>query len=930
MRTSLFWLLVTSFFAPPITFGFGLSLQRIPLDHGAATVDRPDTGELTFLGFGDHSYEPARITGATGGAVVVASRERQIIAPFQSLWQRTWTLPAAATTQSSVAWRLEKPLVRDAFWDQILRLDPVGPESLPRYRLVETGSFGAALSEPVRALDQPESVQRSQQQSLRDPILPETLSQEMPWSQLEAAAYPLDFQKVLIASPHDSSPGFVYQNGQWLTTWFSADTRQGAKEDQWFAPALLLGDTLVRPAPLSARTTFWKTKQGRTLPAWTLEWSHQGITVRQQLFSWRIAPEAIPRVFVQFEVVNAPRGTQLALGLGRRPNVHTWDDRTRERTPIPFFTLAPNYRQDGNQIRDAWNRVVLTSTQPFVLEPLGPVEQLVRFALDESGQVRVETPQAGTESPDPTPDARSYEASRTAFVTHWTRQLERGAQVHLPSSEWMERIDTWLAQIEAITRVHYQKRERLSYGAYFYQYYFGIEEGWPPMALAVWGRDEEAKRQAALMLEPENRDKKNVHHQSRNGVAPTVAGVVARFTRDASWLDSLAPALIECADWTVRVRHDGADTRSPVTRGLLPPHIYGGDVRDPATSLYATVACWRGLVETAAAFRLVGTPGRIEQAASLDREAALLRTRLCEVMAAVVDRGTQPPFLPLALELPSLQGKHEGPYDHLTATRLGNYWNLFAPSFLELRFGQGTGTDRPDDWVAQFAESHGGLWAGLPRFYAGLDAAYAIGYVGYRLDRAALHLSERPRALAALESYFLHAASRNGHTIPEVAGLFPYRLERKAYERLVRESPWNFGMYDANRYLEGHISFTEPLGSGAGSGLMMIRQALVAETRNHLGLPDGGLILFPSVPEAWLNEGNEIILRDFPTAYGILSVSVRSRLTSAQEVTMECDFKPWPGEAKPRSFRARFAPAGKAAVELTFDPGEQGVHRIRF
>ena len=40
--------------------------------------------------------------------------------------------------------------------------------------------------------------------------------------------------------------------------------------------------------------------------------------------------------------------------------------------------------------------------------------------------------------------------------------------------------------------------------------------------------------------------------------------------------------------------------------GSCPRHIYGGDVRDPATSVYATAACWRGLVSTADAFQRSG------------------------------------------------------------------------------------------------------------------------------------------------------------------------------------------------------------------------------------------------------------------------------------------------------------------------------------
>ena len=120
------------------------------------------------------------------------------------------------------------------------------------------------------------------------------------------------------------------------------------------------------------------------------------------------------------------------------------------------------------------------------------------------------------------------------------------------------------------------------------------------------------------------------------------------------------------------------------------------------------------------------------------------------------------------------------------------------------------------------------------------------------------------RAVAGLQAFFLHAASRNGYTIPEVAGLFPDRLDRTAYERLVRESPWTFGMYDDKRYLDGHISFTEPLGAAAGEALWLIRDALVCEERDENGLPNGELLLLANVPSDWFAEGKEIALEDLP------------------------------------------------------------------
>ncbi len=894
-------------------------LRRVPLVDGSARVDFPPGVRLAFLRFGAHSYEPLRATLAEGRALEARPEEALVIAPFQRLQAVPWQATGVANAQVT----LERPVVRDEFWDQVLRVDVDAVGTLPRYRVVETGTFGSALPPHVRDIDLPPAEIARQREGLTDPIIAPRVAREIPWRELEAQALPLDFQKVLLASFNDSSPAFAFQDAQWITTWPSDGTQKWAKEDHWFAPALLVGETLVRPAPLSARTSFSKTPDGRTQPCWTLVWSHEGVTVRQELLSVRIPAAADPRLWVRLQVENAPPGVRLALGMGRRVNAHYWDDRSLERTPIPFFTQEPRYRRDGNAVRDAQGRDILVSEQPFTLEPLGPVEMLAVFSADAQGNVYLQTPQTPTTA-GLSPDA--FGPAKSAFVAAWTTRLGLGAQARLPSPEWMERIDAWRAQIESITRVTYDGRERLSYGAYFYQAYFGIEEAWPIVALALWGRGDEAQRQAEIMLELENLAKDNVHHQSRNGAGPAAAAAVARLTNDPRWLASVAPTLIQCARWTEQVRREHDAARSPATRGLLPPHIYGGDVRDPATSLYATAACWRGMVATAEALGALGAPTLVAEAGTLDAAARALHRRLGEVVHAVADRGTSPPFLPFALELPSLGGRNEGPHPRLTATRFGNYWNLFAPSFLELDFRGTDGHEAPNQWVFDYEQSHGGLWAGLPRFYSGLDAAYAVGNIAYLLRRAENDSGYRPQALASLQSFMLHAASRNGFTVPEVAGLFPYRLDRASYEQLVRESPWNFGMYDDQRYLEGHISFTEPLGAGAGEALWLIRRALLSETFDAAGHPDGGLLLLPCVPADWLAEGKEIVLRDFPTYYGTLSARIRSSILSRREIAVEYRFAPYENNGAPLiRFRVRLTPPGAKSQELAFTPVRNGV-----
>lgn len=917
MRNALLILALAAFNVRPCSAADWLT--RVPLEDNQGAVQVPADVELHFLEFGSHSFAPDSILSAKAKSIPIGL--------FQQLRAVEYGAP---NDQAGTALDMQKLPARDPFWDQILVVNLEALGELPRFELIEAGEFGEALPAAVREQSHSKAEIRRQRESLVDPVIPERPSREISWQELEAVAYPLDFQKVLVASRNDASPGFAYQNGQWFTTWLSHDLPKWTKEDHWFAPAIRIGDKLVRPAPLSATTKFVTTDDGVTLPMWTLQWRYGEATVTQTLFSQRATAESDPAMFVHLRLENAPAGARLALGMGRRPNCHYWDDKSRERTPIPFFVLPPNYRRDGRTILDGAEKLILESAQGFELEQCGPVEMLATFVPDAEGNVYLRTPQTESKIADSHFGRRQFDAAKARFEEEWTRDLRSGAQFRLPSEEWMRRIDIWQSQVVAITRVNYQSAERLSYGAGFYQAYFGPEEGWPIVALAQWGRGDEAKRQAEIMLSAENRDKSNVHHQSRNGTAAWYTAQVARLTRDAAWLAKVAPALDENAEWTIAARRSTANNKSPLTRGLLPAHIYGGDVRDPATSLYASMVCYKGLVETAAIYRELGSPAMKSRADRYEQEAVEFRKRLIELMNAAVDERVSPPFLPLALDVPSLEGKNEGPYERLTASRYGNYWNLFAPSVLELGLTLDAKRDWPNALLLDTMSRHGGLWATLPRFNTGLDAAYSIGIQRELQRRSRRDVRERERAVAGLQAFFLHAASRNGYTIPEVAGLFPDRLDRKAYEQLVRESPWSFGMYDDNRYLDGHISFTEPLGAAAGEALWLIRDALVCEERDENGLPNGELVLLANVPSDWFAEGKEIELRDFPTAYGTLGLRVRSSISTSGKVRIKYSFAPAEG-VRCQRVRLRVSPASfpPREVELAPDAAE-GTMEIDF
>lgn len=788
----------------------------------------------------------------------------------------------------------------------------------------EAGEFGETLPADLRRKLFDRAKLKEQQESLVDPIF-SNLDHELSWEEIEKVAYPLDHQKILLSGLHDPDPGFAYQNGQWFVTVPSASLGPSQKEDRWFVPSLRIADKLVVPAPLSAKTSWRTLEHGEFVPALEITWRVGQTILRERLSSEII--ESVPQIVARFEVESKDliqaRPSAIVLGLGHRPSVHFWSGPYRNGPNLNYVALSPFTEEDwGDSIVDDQGHLVLaTSSKLRVLEQ-GPLETLVEipfnFFKTKADPVSVITPQRLVDmgaAKKSWPIAQTLEQSESRFVDLWTKEFARGASVRLPSHEWMTRIQSWLYQSLAIARIE----NGLNYGAYYYDFYFGVEEGWPLVALAQWGQSLEAQIQAEVMLAPWNVDKKNYHHQYRNGLSSWYALEVARLTDPSgTWTSKILPTLLSNADWTIRARREGE--RSSLTRGLLPKHIYGGDVSTPVYSLYSNATCWRGLVETAAALERLG---KKDEAKFYSSEANDFRMRLAQVYSQVLDRSVWPPFAPMALEF--RDGKNERPYPRLTADSLGNYWNLFVPLILQTGLFHHDDSKLSSRWFTDYLETHGGLWAGLPRFYDGLDAVYAIGTIEELINRASDSKQDRIRALASIEAYMLHASSRNGQTIPEVSGLFNSRFDRAEFERGLKGSPWMFGVYDGGAYLRGELSMTEPLGAGAGEGLWLVRKALIDEGRVRETMqPNGELLLLSTVPANWLREGAVIELNRMPTAYGRISLKVVSALESQNRIRIAIS-REGQGTSELKSIRIRLVTqSGRVPVDA-LSPGSYDV-----
>jgi len=632
--------------------------------------------------------------------------------------------------------------------------------------------------------------------------------------------------------------------------------------DRWFAPLP------------HGRAPDWFRTRSRYLDNWmpgvVTEYLEQDIHVSQTLFV--TAPtSAVYGTVALVKLTNGskgPRRARFSMAMGLR-RIHG-----EQVTPFISDPLETGYRLDGDRqtVRAADGSVVLHAFQPgkaagtgrefhltnvVELKP-GATEHLAYFVPDVTAPMKDQAALTGL----------SAERLLEEFRQYWLHRIGPAAQLVLPERRLAAALRNLLAQCMIIGLDGDQAR----YGAYHYESYFGLEEGWAAVALAQFGLPDYARKIMDYMLSDSNLDKANYHHQYRNGLAPWYAADVARLCPDAEWERRIAPTLRRCADWTIARLEDNRD---PKWGGILPRHAYGGDIGLPAYSLYANATCWRGLHETALIMERLRDHEAAERYA---RAAGKYRARLTELADVLVDRSTGVPFLPMSfgIVVNGVEREKEPPYAVLasdvpysdTWTYLGNYWNLFAPCFQELRlFPLG---DERSRWVPQYMEHRGGICAGQVRFANGLDAVYGKGYIQSLLDSG-----RREEFLTSLYGLYAHAMSRNLYSNPEVSGIFPLRTSNlRTWWEYARER-WFWSYRYGGAWAQGWQNQEgEPLAAGAGMAAQLLRMALVRE--DYAEDPPTALRLLDGVPAHWFEPGQSIAFEELPTFFGTVSLRVQA------------------------------------------------------
>lgn len=441
--------------------------------------------------------------------------------------------------------------------------------------------------------------------------------------------------------------------------------------------------------------------------------------------------------------------------------------------------------------------------------------------------------------------------SAVAFDRMTTRAaalLGAGAQLDLPDAGLQDLWRALLLQLPLFTRDGV-----MQYGLFPGVYeggLFGVEEGWDLVALSQYGHS--APAQAALrrtFLADDFLKREGPHHQYRNGLAITYALDVCQMGWAHAVLHDLWPTLRGCADWIVDSLRSTRDERTDLGRavhaGLMPKHIYGGDLRRPAYSLYATSACWRGLRDAA---RVATTIGENETAAHYLQEAARARADLHACAAAIFRAQGKPPYLPFATDE---DGDVPGS---------GDYYQLFASLVLETAaFGWSGSWARI---LTDYLDATGRMVVGVPRFDVwfgrlAIDAEYARGAL-----LAALHRREFDRFYLGVIGQVALSCDPFTFVSPETAVVLFSRDEYQDRMRALSR--------------QGCRADSDPCSAGTGVMLQYLRSLLVFEERDEDDLPTGPVWLGAAAPPSWFAPGVSFGGDRLPTLHGQISYRCHS------------------------------------------------------
>lgn len=582
------------------------------------------------------------------------------------------------------------------------------------------------------------------------------------------------------------------------------------------------------------------------LPIVQLDYAHDGVRIAQESFA-SVEPVLAEHgvVLVKFRLAEGAKGA----------------------VAIQVDSKTPPVAKQ-NSLRDEQGRVLVWFDAPWKWQ-----RQRLVANLTDKNFVTLAIATTPMEATTPSPLANGgFTRQRELCVKTWSELTGRGMQVSVPEPVVMNAWKSLLVGTHALIR---SNRMHYSAGNQYDRLYQA--EGCDALhALLWWGH--EVRPLAVSQLDFTRKGLE--FHQA--GHKLQLMAHLRDFTRDDAFIREMRPR------WEKEVRLI-INSRTNA-EGLFPREQYCGDIPTPVYSLNSNAKSWRALRDFAATLDAMGER---DEAKRLMAVAAEFKQR---ILAAITKsaRAEMPGFVPIALS------GEEDPYDTITATKMGSYWNLMANYVL----GTGILSEPRERSLLDYLQQRGGLVMGMTRcrpnvtFWTGPHSANPL--YGTRYVLTLLRRDEPDRALVSFYGMLAQGFTRDTFIAGEGGSLTPL---------------------DAH----GRLFYCPPNSAGDTHFLTMLRHLLVQDwDADDDGKPDTLRLAF-ATPKRWLEDGKEIKVERAPTAFGEISLTLRSRL-NAGEVLVE--FSPPVRIPKQTLLRAR-VPDGWQVVsaragERDLKPDAQG------
>lgn len=457
--------------------------------------------------------------------------------------------------------------------------------------------------------------------------------------------------------------------------------------------------------------------------------------------------------------------------------------------------------------------------------------------------------------------ARSFEDRRKTCESTWQSWLEKCVNLDVPE----ERVNrAWKSML--IGNLMMASDDQMSYSAgNVYQRLYEAESGDALRAIMLFGLTDQTK----LMLDPLLK-----YHQEGLGFHDAAFKLqllahVYWITRDHDMVKSRRELWQPAIDLILRSREKDS--------GLLPKENYCGDIHTQVYSLNSNANSWRALRDMSAVLRDMREDAEAKAIADAGSD---FRAHILTALDKSERRDISPTFIPIALF------GAEQPYEKLTDSMLGSYWNLMIPYVL----GSDILDEKRESAVIDYLHTHGGVCMGMIRFdqhsglFAnenGVDDLYGLRYVQTLLRR-----DEVDRVLVSFYGKLAHGVTR---------------------DTFIGGEGSSFIALDDH----GRPMYLPPNASGNAFFLAMLREMLVQDAdEDRDGKPDSLRLLF-ATPKSWLEDGKTIRIERAPTAFGPVSIVARSDLRNNRVVV---DVTEPPGAKLPIRLRVRPPDGWKVAA----------------